>query len=511
MGAGMSSLPNNVIRLTPPSLRQGYCPSSWQEFANDLVCGTFAQHSGQRGTTFYSFGGTSPYPPPPTPPPPPLTCPGSWAFDFVATESLTPSVGPTPTFERSTTGTYFDSSGVLQTAAIDTPRFTYRYNGSSWVAKGLLIEPDTNTLMGPSEDFTNAAWQKTGVTVTKDVIAAPDGTTTGNQVFETAVNNVHAIGQSRTDTVGGTSLSCFFKQGTARYVYLYAFWTSGAVGRAVVVADLQTGAVTLSQSLFLVPIASYNAYIENVGNGWYRLCLQTSFSSTFASMSIGISNSATPTLDANLVPVAYLGNPANYVYAWGFQFESATSVTSYIKHTTATTSGTGTVAVPRDDDKCYIDAGTFSALWNPAEGSIYAEYEHHPILDLGQQYFTGPASVVVDPPNNTDYIYLLSVSESSGSGDTIQQFRSDFQIDSATGPGSFQNIKIAAGLKDNDFALSVNGAAVVKDLTGTLLNTVGAFYIGPVKILTDCPPVTISKVRYYTCRLTDEELAEITA
>jgi hypothetical protein len=510
MGAGMSSLPNNVIRLTPPSLRQGYCPSSWQEFANDLVCGTFAQHSGQRGTTFYSFGGTSPYPPPPTPPPPPLTCPGSWAFDFVATESLTPSVGPTPTFERSTTGTYFDSSGVLQTAAIDTPRFTYRYNGSSWVAKGLLIEPDTNTLMGPSEDFTNAAWQKTGVTVTKDVIAAPDGTITGNQVFETAVNNVHAIGQSRVDTNGGSSFSCFFKQGTARYVFLYSWWVTVAVGYAVCVADLQTGTITLSQKSFLLP-GEIEAYIENVGNGWYRVCLQSSYKSNFASISIGISNSATPTLNVNLVPDPYLGNPANYVYAWGFQFESATSVTSYIKHPTATTSGTGTVAVPRDDDKCYIDAGTFSALWNPAEGSIYAEYEHHPILDFGQQYFTGPASVVVDPPDATDYIYLLSVSQSSGSGNTIQQLRSDFQIDSATGPGAFQNIKIAAGLKDNDFALSVNGAAVVKDLTGALLNTVGAFYIGPVKLLTDCPPVTISKVRYYTCRLTDEELAEITA
>jgi hypothetical protein len=66
----MSNLPNSIIRLVPPSLRGGYCPDSWQEFANELVCGTQAQHSASRGTTFYNFGKQSPYPPAPTPEPP---------------------------------------------------------------------------------------------------------------------------------------------------------------------------------------------------------------------------------------------------------------------------------------------------------------------------------------------------------------------------------------------------------------------------------------------------------
>lgn len=429
-------------------------------------------------------------------------------FDFAASGSLTPSTGPTPTFSRSTTGSYFDSSGVIQTAAINAARFEHKYNGSSWVAKGLLIEPETRTMFGPSEDFTNAIWIRTGTSALKDVVTAPDGTLTGNQINETAVNSVHAVGQGRADSLGGSSLSCFFKQGTSRYVYLHAFWTASAVGRAVCVADLQTGTITLSQSTFLVAVASYNAYIENVGNGWYRVCLQTSFKSSFSNMSIGICNSATPTLDGNLVPVAYMGNVANYVYAWGFQFETATTVTSYIKHPSASTSSS--VNVLRGADSCYINAATFSGIWNPDEGSIFAEYEHHPILDLGRQYFTGPASVVADPPDGINYVYLLSASESAASGDYIEQLRTNIEIDSSPSSGAFTPIKIAAGLKDNDFALSVNGGAVVKELSGTLLNTVGAFYLGPVKLLTDCPPVMISKVRYYTCRLTDHELRKLT-
>ena len=94
----MSSLPNTVIRLTPPSLRQNYCPSSWQEFANDLVCGTFAQHKLNRGTTFYNFGNQAPYPPPPTPEPPEPSCldfgidwePASFAADQYVSFVLTP-------------------------------------------------------------------------------------------------------------------------------------------------------------------------------------------------------------------------------------------------------------------------------------------------------------------------------------------------------------------------------------------------------------------------------------
>lgn len=71
----MSNLPNSAIRLVPPSLRAGYCPASWTAFAQDIVAGTSAQPNLRKGTTFYNFGSTAPYPPAPTPEPPPVTNP----------------------------------------------------------------------------------------------------------------------------------------------------------------------------------------------------------------------------------------------------------------------------------------------------------------------------------------------------------------------------------------------------------------------------------------------------
>jgi hypothetical protein len=61
-------------------------------------------------------------------------------LNFASLLSLTPSVGPTPSYTRASTGTSTNASGVLTTAAINEPRFDHVYNGSSWVSKGLLIE-----------------------------------------------------------------------------------------------------------------------------------------------------------------------------------------------------------------------------------------------------------------------------------------------------------------------------------------------------------------------------------
>lgn len=512
----MSNLPNSAIRLIPPSFRGNYCPESWAAFARDIVAGTSAQLALRKGLTFYNFGGTSTYPPAPTPEPPGLTCPASWVFDFAANKTITPSIGPTPTFERSTIGTYFDSSGIIQTAGINIPRFDYRYENGVWVSKGLLIEPDTNTQYGPSEDFSNAVWTKTGTTATANITTAPDGTTTGNQVFETSANSIHAIGQAYFDPAPGQGLSCFFKQGTARYCYLH-FQSAGAQ-YSVCVADLQTGTITLLQNNFSAA-NSCTAFIQDVSNGWYRLCVQNYAASNYGGASIGICNSGTPTLDTYLVPVAYVGNPANYIYAWGFQFERSDYVTSYIKNPNATTYSGGQVSnkISRGYDICYLNGGGFSSLWNLAEGSIFAEYNYSRVADLlfGLDS-TGPASVTVFPNSVNNYLRIRSVS-SAANQFAYDQFitanggstQANLQI--VPGSGPFADIKCAAGFKENDFGFSVNGSDALTDISGSLTSVVDCFYIGNNNSSGGGSPILISKIRYYPCRLTNEELKTLTA
>jgi hypothetical protein len=62
---------------------------------------------------------------------------------------------PSWTFTRSGTGaTHFNSSGVLTVSTADTPRITYKYNGTSWVLAGMYYEPARSNL------FTGFFWRQ---------------------------------------------------------------------------------------------------------------------------------------------------------------------------------------------------------------------------------------------------------------------------------------------------------------------------------------------------------------
>ncbi len=79
----------------------------------------------------------------------------------------TPSqlIPPGFSLTRASTGTYFDSAGLLQTSAINAARGTYRYNGSSWVFDGTIIEAAATNLVTDVRDMTTSNWTR-GATIT---------------------------------------------------------------------------------------------------------------------------------------------------------------------------------------------------------------------------------------------------------------------------------------------------------------------------------------------------------
>jgi hypothetical protein len=70
-------------------------------------------------------------------PPPIVTGPTTHRI-FNATTALQPA--SLACVRSGATGTYWDSSGVLQTASANTVRFDNSYNGSTWAANGMLVE-----------------------------------------------------------------------------------------------------------------------------------------------------------------------------------------------------------------------------------------------------------------------------------------------------------------------------------------------------------------------------------
>ena len=94
---------------------------------------------------------------------------------------LTPgTLDPLLTFTRTSTGTYFDSGGVMRTAAINAPRWDY--DPVSLQLRGLLLEDQRTNLALQSANA--STWTLSGATVVGSSVVAPDGTMTGASLRE---------------------------------------------------------------------------------------------------------------------------------------------------------------------------------------------------------------------------------------------------------------------------------------------------------------------------------------
>jgi hypothetical protein len=261
----------------------------------------------------------------------------SLILDFAGTNTLDSRIA----FTRSTTGTYYNSSGILTSAAINAPRFDY--NPSNLSPLGLLIEQSSTNIALYSEQFDNVAWVKSNAAITANATTSPDGTSSADLIYPTA--SVSLSGAYQLVSTGNT-LEIYAKNSGIPYLYIVD--KPGAAGAAWF--NLSTGTVG-------TVAAGYTSSIQSVGNGWYR-CTVTANTGTFIYLQIGLSNADNST---NVTKVG-----TNGIYIWGAQDESLTFATSYIPTTTA--------QVTRAIDVAQMTGTNFSSWYNTTEGTWYAEF-----------------------------------------------------------------------------------------------------------------------------------------
>lgn len=228
-------------------------------------------------------------------------------------------------FARASSGTYFDSDGLLKTAAIDTARIEHTYNGSSWSPAGLLMEGQATNYIGKS--VISSGWSTYSASFSANQGTAPDGTNTaalftGSGYFSKLYTLISSLTGSQV-----VSFSAFYKAGTAVRGTLEACKYGGGSG-FVVAFDLSTESILNTSTMGTGTIQSYG--ILNVGNGWYFV------------YGVGIIS----TVDVDLTPgFSFYGGTGGTLYVWGAKVEYKNTTSSYIP----TTSG----AVTRALDQCY--------------------------------------------------------------------------------------------------------------------------------------------------------------
>jgi hypothetical protein len=204
------------------------------------------------------------------------------------------------------------------------------------------VEASGSNALSYSEEFDNAAWGKSAMTVstgTTALFTAPDGTTNADKIIATSGNVAHNINRSGIASAAYT-FSVFAKAGEESVISL---WLRGASVKAEF--NLVSGTVS--------NITTTSARIENYGNGWYRCTVYDSTAGTTAHV-------------YGRGGAAYAGNGSDGFYLWGAQLETGSVATSYIPTTAA--------AVTRNAEVITL-SGAVSGCIGQTEGTIYAEVD----------------------------------------------------------------------------------------------------------------------------------------
>jgi hypothetical protein len=265
-------------------------------------------------------------------------------YTQIATTSAGVVLGSSGDFNvtRATTATRFNSAGLIESVASGVPRLDYYTSGGTAGCPALLVEPAATNALSYSEEFDNAAWGKSAMTVstgTTALFTAPDGTTNADKIIATSGNATHNINRSGIASAAYT-FSVFAKAGEESVISL---WLRGASVKAEF--NLVSGTVS--------NITTTSARIENYGNGWYRCTVYDSTAGTTAHV-------------YGRGGAAYAGNGSDGFYLWGAQLETGSVATSYIP----TTTGTGS----RSADVISV-TGAVSGCIGQTEGTVYAEVD----------------------------------------------------------------------------------------------------------------------------------------
>ena len=406
-------------------------------------------------------------------------------LQFALDKTLTARKGPTPVFTRGSTGRFVGSNGLIQSAAINAPRFDHDF--ITGVCKGLLMEEARTNLLSFSEAIGNAAWSGFATaTAVDNQSTSPSGVVlsasrlTANSGTTTARTRVRVLAI----TTGGTaySASAFIKAGSSNFgVVSLAFNKVGTGGIRNCNANIvfSTGVVTqtgVSNANFTVTSTPYP-------DGWYRITVSaTSNASTIAEDQVVIGVG----LSFNGIGGSGTFAGTETVFAWGAQLELGTFPTSYIPTTTVT--------LARSADVCSITGANFTSFWNRFAGTC--------TIGIGSSLGTQPrfisnlvAARAVELYGSTNIDFF----EASGS----QEVRI---ISNPTYP-----IKLGLAYAINDYQSAYNGILGGADTnTGGTIPNATELHIGNLGGTSNRLTGHIQFIRYYKKRLSNSKLASLT-
>lgn len=374
-------------------------------------------------------------------------------------------------FARSSVGTYYDSSGNLQTAATDVPRFDY--DPVSHAARGLLIEESRTNYVPRSEEIDNASWSKSGgVTgLVANTATSPSGTMTAEVISTTGSAGAYILSPAFAFSAGQTlTKSIYAKAGTSSRIIFEHY----DPGNAAVTFDLATQTVT--------PSAGVTGSIQAVGNGWYRLVATKTFTNS----------SATASWRVTYIDTYGTAPAGRTIYLWGAQIEIGAFPTSYIP--------TAATSVTRSPDNFLMPKGTW---FNTTAGAWLADFDGG--RESSQGYYGRVISYEGSKAALATSLAATSVTTWDGILSMTQASGTDYYTTAGKAGVSYNEITLTRSLSGRGVA------PLTGSYTGTYDSTSGTFAFGR-NVVTPSNMLNghIKMIKYYPARPSDAQLQLLT-
>jgi hypothetical protein len=204
------------------------------------------------------------------------------------------------------------ASGTLN---LDT-NGAWAYSGLAWVNNGLQLESEARTnLVVQSEDFSNAAWSKQGVTIGAAVMS-PDGSANAYPFVETTGTGEHNAFETVTGALTSgapTTFSTFYKYVDRPFANLRTNLTGNYTSTFF---NVQTGVIVSTG-------AGLTSAIEDCGSGWYRCSVTVLSASSTGDATVTVGMSADGTSES------YTGDGTSSILIYGAQLEAGSTPSSY--------------------------------------------------------------------------------------------------------------------------------------------------------------------------------------
>ena len=377
------------------------------------------------------------------------------------------------TFSRIGDGTRVKENGLIETiVGSNNPRLNW-----SGECPSLLLEGTSTNLQIRSEEFDNAAWTKTFITVTANDTISPDGTESADKLQRTNTAASY-IYDAITIGFGAKTYtnSIFVKKGEGSFLAIRARGSGAWV-------DLRFNFLTKQIISYTATgiFTAISSKVEEFDNGWFRIY----FTYTTDGYNV-LTHSYSPRFTQGDIDDTDVNNNAN-CYIWGSQVEEQIYGSSYIK----TEDGIAT----RNQDFC-TDGGD-ADLFNITEGSFFVD-----VL-----------------PYNAGLVSTISLSNNSTSQRILIQFQSNgtqVRLFSSGGVSNYQTItfnqrnKILVTFKLNEYKFYINGALVSTDTIATVPTGLDRVNFSNSTANSDFFQGEVNDTRVYDRVLTEAEAIKLT-